>query len=180
MPGVQRGDRTLAEQLKGLEPMLAEVKGKSVLDLGCAEGLITQVCVQHGARHVYGLDNNPGFIAKADSLGLDPHRAYFVMHDLNRIDRDVEACAHADIVLALAIFHKLTDPAAMVPAWARFAWDLLVIRLPSHGADGVIRSKYRAANSVNLKQALPACGFRLEQQLPGPRGEPVQYWRREK
>ena len=129
--GVQAGDRTLAEQLTGLEPMLAEVSGRDVLDLGCAEGLIARTCLDRGARRVIGIDNNRAFIDRANSLALDPRRARFWFGDLNQgPDADDQAVCHSDIVLALAIIHKLQDPARALRQWAAFAWRLFVIRLP--------------------------------------------------
>lgn len=176
IPGVQRGDRTLEEQLRGLEPMLAEVEGKTVLDLGCAEGLIAQAVVQRGAAKVWALDCNVKSIEAAHRLGLDPHRAHFAVHNANVIGPDEEACLHSDIVLGLAIFHKLQRPDVSLAAWSRFAHDLLVIRLPG-GSKGEFLAKHSKAY-CDVGEVLPPLGFVLERTEPGPRDELVQYWRR--
>jgi SAM-dependent methyltransferase len=177
IPGVQAGDRTIEEQLLGLEPMLATVRGKSVLDLGCAEGLISRECLVSGASRVIGMDSNRGFIERANAMRLDPHVATFVVSDLNRVEQDDEACCHSDVVLMLAILHKLQDPARSLSAWAGFAHERLVIRLPI-GSDGVVAHKHGRDKRVDTRRALPRMGFRLEQVLPGPRGELVQHWLR--
>lgn len=177
IPGVQDGDRTLAEQLKGLDPLLVEVSGKTVLDLGCAEGLIAQACVARGAAFVNGLDNNPAFIERARALSLPEDKARFDLIDMNTVN-PVYTLPAADLVLGLAIFHKLADPAYALRQWSTRARDLLVIRLPHHGANGVIASKHRPDQRADINAVMPGCGFFLDGTLPGPRGEPVQYWRR--
>jgi SAM-dependent methyltransferase len=176
IPGVQDGDRALEEQLRGLEPMLAAVEDKVVLDLGCAEGLIAREVLARGARKVWGLDCNPESIAVAGKLGLDPHRAHFAVHNANDIGADEEACLHSDIVLGLAIFHKLHRPAESLMAWSRFARDLLVLRLPG-GSKGAFVAKHSKA-PCDVGAVLPQQGFYLERTLSGPRDELVQYWRR--
>jgi SAM-dependent methyltransferase len=175
--GVQQGDRTLGEQLEGLRPLLDEVKGKSVLDLGCAEGLITNAVIWRGAVRAVGLDNNTQFIEMTARTGLDPYVAQFELVDVNHCTDDMVERYASDIVLALAIFHKLKDPAAAVRAWARCAKSLLVVRLPI-GSQGAFPSKYAPARVADLRTILPACGFRLERDEAGPRGERVHYWRR--
>lgn len=176
IPGVQEGERTLEEQLLGLEPLLDQVQGKTVLDIGCAEGLISRAVVERGAVKVRGLDCNVENIEAAQRLGLDPHRAFFAVHNANEIGPDEEACLHSDIVLGLAIFHKLQRPAESLAAWSRFARELLVIRLPG-GSEGEFLAKHSKAR-CDVAEVLPPLGFILERTETGPRGELVQYWRR--
>lgn len=170
IPGVQQGERTLAEQARGLEPALAACKGKTVLDLGCAEGLIAQACLARGARLVRGYDFNAPFLDTAAALELDPARAEFFYYDLNK----PLATPPADIVLALAIVHKLRDPAAALAGFAALATERLVLRLP-RGSDGEFRAKHSQAR-CDVRVVMAEAGFRLEQTLRGPRGELVLHW----
>lgn len=176
IPGVQEGERTLEEQLLGLGPLLDEVEGMTVLDIGCAEGLITRALIERGARKVMAFDCNPDNIDAAARLGLDPHRARFAVHNANVIGPDEEACLHSDIVLGLAIFHKLRDPERMLKEWSRFAGELLVLRLPG-GSKGEFSAKHSKAR-CGVDEVLPPLGFILERTEQGPRDELVQYWRR--
>jgi SAM-dependent methyltransferase len=176
IPGVQSGDRTLDEQIKGLEPMLADVKGRSVLDLGCAEGLISQVVLAHGAARLVGLDYNAGFVARAQQLVTDA-RAKFGVHDLNAVAPHFYMSCHADVVLALAVIHKLKQPAESLKRWASLALHRFVIRLPT-GSAGEFGSKYEPKARCDTRVILPDLGFVLEHDLEGPRGERVQHWLR--
>lgn len=178
IPGVQLGDRTAEEQQLGLERAFQRMPGKSVLDLGCAEGVIAQACLRHGARRVIGMDNNAEFIRTARELLAGDSRAELIEADLNAGPDDEDRAIHrADVVLALAIFHKLKDPAVLVPEWADLARELLVVRLPI-GSTGAFPSKYRPEKACNLLQILPRHGFTLGGAEKGPRGEWVQYWDR--
>jgi 2-polyprenyl-3-methyl-5-hydroxy-6-metoxy-1,4-benzoquinol methylase len=180
IPGQQTGPRTLAEQMLGLDEALAEAKGSTVLDLGCAEGLIALEFLKAGAAHVEGFDVNRGAILAAmrqrDRLGpTDQARVRFLLRNVNEVaPTDVR---QFDIVLALAILHKLSPVSTGVEYVARAARKLVVIRLP-HGSTGELTSKWRGGGGCDLNEAMPQFGFRLDKMLPGPRGELVQYWRR--
>lgn len=131
IPGVQDGDRTIEEQMKGLGPLLAEVAGKTVIDFGCAEGLVCRELLTAGAAACEGVDSVPASIktARATTEGC----AFYVA-DLNSIDRqEIESATPKmkDIALALAILHKLQRPADMVRYLAKITRSLIVIRLPA-------------------------------------------------
>lgn len=176
IPGEQSGERTVAEQLKGVEPALSSCAGKTVLDLGCAEGMISKAFLDRGASAVLGVEWNESFFERAAAKICDP-RMLFMRRDLNEMDAAFRDRAPSDIVLALAIVHKLRDPGAALTAFAGFSRERLVIRLPL-GSDGVLRWKHGRTN-CDSREVMPRCGFRLEQVLPGPRGERVQHWIRE-
>lgn len=173
IPGVQTGDRTLEEQMLGLAPALAEASGKTVLDLGCAEGLIGREFARAGAADVLGLETLDEHIqvARRQCKGF---AVRFKQRDLN--DQKPPKVPSYDIVLALAILHKLNQPARGAEYCCRASKALIVIRLPV-GSDGVIFGKHTRVR-CDLGQAMASHGFALERVEDGPRKELVQYWRR--
>lgn len=172
--GVQDGERTLQEQMLGLDAALLEANGKTVLDLGCAEGLIAIEFAKAGASSVVGYDYNETFIdvAKKQQTETPDLPIDFYHADITKIG----FCKY-DIVLALAILHKLPDPTEFTKYCTRIAKDLIVIRLPI-GSTGYIRSKHARHMTADIPKILSANGFVRERKESGPRGEVVQYWRR--
>lgn len=183
IPGVQRGERTLEEQMLGLEPALLVSAGKSVIDFGCAEGLIGLEFVKAGALRLDGFDLRPEFLAcakqQADAGGV-ADRCQFHEYNLASLceaDRPGSPLPEhgADIVLALAIVHKLRNPGMALRHMAGFARERVVIRLPK-GSSGVIRCKFDPRKQCDTDEVMPEAGFRLDQVCDGPRGELVQHW----
>lgn len=181
IPGVQDGDRSLDEQLLGLGPALAACDRKTVYDFGCAEGLIGIEFAKLGAAKVRGCDLLPTFVAEAnrqaDLIGLGltcRFYEYDLRFFLDGLFPEFEPERY-DIVLALAIVHKLRDPGAVLARMADVAAQRLVLRLPL-GSTGEIRAKHFKGDVCDSREVMPAAGFELEQQLAGPRGELVQHW----
>jgi 2-polyprenyl-3-methyl-5-hydroxy-6-metoxy-1,4-benzoquinol methylase len=176
VPGDSKpADRTLDEQMLGVTPALAEAAGKSVLDLGCAEGLIALEFAKAGASRVLGVEMLEYHLEVARRLCTD-RPVEFICARLEEVT--AEQLGRHDIVLALAIIHKLRDVKAGLELAAGACKDLLVFRGPNYmQPDGWMRSKHWPT-AVNVNQTMEACGFRLEAAGPGPRGEPVQRWRR--
>ncbi len=182
IPGVQDGERTLAEQMLGLAPALAGCNGKTVLDLGCAEGLIGIEFAKAGAI-VRGLELQQQYVDMGNRLAAEAGVAdhcRFARHDLGDLNEPVMPASFpcpdgADIVLALAIVHKLRNPGRALRNMARLAKHRLVIRLPI-GSEGHIVCKHDARQSCDSHRVMFDAGFMLEQTQKGARGERVQHW----
>lgn len=176
IPGVQDGDRTLAEQIAALAPALAECRGKAVLDLGCAEGLISLEFSKAGASFVLGVDNKASHLEVARRVckakGLE-------FKEINLKNADPETPFTFDIVLALGIIHKLTLPDAGLRFAARSAKNLLLLRSGRGSVNGIISGKHSGV-SCDSHAILREEGFALEKAVTGPppESEQVEYWRR--
>lgn len=175
----QHGDRSVEEQLKGLAPALAACKGKTVLDLGCAEGAISREFAKAGAKTVVGIELLSDHLAVARQIcnGLP------VQLIQSELKEWIEAHAEPqqfDIVLALSIAHKLHDPGQLLTFAARSCREMLVFRGPGKQGmfwGGNLRAKF--GNVVcNVPDTLKAQGLTEGETLPSGRDERVQYWYR--
>ena len=177
VPGIRpEGDRTLDEQMMGLAPGLAECKGKTVLDLGCAEGMISREFALAGAGEVVGIEllDSHLEVARKVCAGL---RVHFVCAHLDDYIAAQGKIVQHDIVLALGIIHKIPDPVVPLRFAARSAKDLLLFRAPANATNGIVCSKY-FGRPCNVPEIMKEEGFTEERLIPGVRGEAVQYWRR--
>lgn len=171
------GDRTLDQQLMGLERLFAEVAGKMVLDVGCAEGLISIECALQGAS-VFGVEIREPAVKVAErtakTLKLHWSQATFAWADA----QDFTPSNDYDIVLLLAVLHKLRDPSVACRRLAAAAKDLVVIRLPPDYAPDIVDA--RSGGTVHrIHDVMVDCGFALEHaDYSGPFGEHVAYYRR--
>ena len=172
-PG-RSGDRTLAEQLTGLDPLFAEIEGKTVLDVGCAEGLIAMECCRRGARGVFGVEIVKAHVEVANRLREDLPCEF---QDANA--NEWKPNGRYDVVLLLAILHKLKDPSAACRRFAKVCDDLCVIRFPAISLDRQIIVDDRSGSEPHdIGTAMRRVGFRLEQATDGPRGEKTYFYRR--
>jgi SAM-dependent methyltransferase len=178
IPGVQDGDRTLEEQTMALRPAIAECAGKTILDLGCAEGLIGREFAKAGALKVTGIDGSAGHLSVAAEQCRKWKNMEFKWVDLNRDAKQL--VFSADIVLCLGIAHKLHEPGDCVRLAADSSNDLVLIRSGrGANAQGIIKSKHRET-TCDSHAIMEGRGFVLEKVVDGPaeRLEPVEYWRR--
>lgn len=174
--GIQDGDRTVEQQLLGLAPALAEVKGKLVLDLGCAEGLVAREFAIAGADHVLGCDWVRDNVMVGREL-VRGHPVTLLEADLNEQEAlNWITGIEADVVLMLAVLHKLREPGVLVRTVARKQPELVVVRLPPATAPVIVdaRSQNRPCNvQVNFEQY----GYSLERVERGHLDEWTGYFR---
>lgn len=176
VPGVQDGDRTLEEQMLGLGPAFSVMTGKTVADLGCAEGLIAiEALLGWGAATVHGFENSMPLVRSAREYAEGLASIAFIRHDLNN-GWPPDALESYDVTLALAIIHKLVLPSDCLRQFAQRTRERIVLRLPI-GSKGAFRAKHGLPpEHCDTRVVLQSCGFALEQELPGPRGELVHHW----
>lgn len=153
--GDRAGDRTLEQQLLGLTPLLQSAEDKTILDVGCAEGLISLALADAGARFVHGIEMRADFVDVANSL-RGPRPVKFTHADAN----EYKPQRRYDIVIMLAVLHKLRDPTEACIRFADAAIHSCVIRLPPERAPIIIDN--RSGNRPHdIKYAMKRAGFEL-------------------
>lgn len=166
VPG-KPGHRTVEQQLTGLEPLWRELKNCKVLDVGAAEGYISLRAVEAGAELVDGIEIRASAVARCKAMGLSVLQA-----DANTWEPPIKY----DVVLLLAVLHKLRHPYATFRRYLAACDDLCVVRL--RHSDWPILKDARSGNvPVNLESAAKVSGFRLQQVTKGPRanGQPAEF-----
>ena len=174
--GVQHGDRTLQEQLRGLGAI--DFAGKTVLDLGCAEGLIAYYALSQGAAAAHGVEIVPGRIDEArrqcERWG---DRAQFWHMDLVNFGANAHQFRqHYDVVLMLAILHKLRLPFGLLYAMHELTPEWCVVRLPKD-CDGLIIDDRSKRVPYDVPNWFDRNGYDLEQVQRGHLDEWTGYFR---
>lgn len=182
IPGVQTGDRTVEEQLLGLEPALEACVGKRVLDLGSAEGLISRAFARAGAARVVGIELVFDHLRVARRICHDAPAVSFIQASLQEWIQTHPDPERFDIVLALGVAHKLHDPGQLIDFAARSATELLAFRGPGKDKmywDGWLESKHTRTR-CHVPTILTGHCFQERETHDSAHGERVQYWARAK
>lgn len=133
IPGVQHGDRTVEQQLQGLETVETAFRGRHVLDIGCGEGLIGRHCVDAwGATLVHGVTYPQYELDEARRQCAGRPMRFFradLRFELPDLGARLERRYH--VVLMLSVLHKMREPLQLLEWAAKRATELVVIRLPA-------------------------------------------------
>lgn len=172
LPGLRDGDRTLESQIAGLDFGIALV-GKTVLELGAAEGLMSRWFIEHcAAASVHGIEIVPGHVELGRKIAGKQVKLEVANCDTWRPKRAY------DVSVALALLHKLQDPLACLGAMAGATKEMVVIRLPSACAPWVITDARTNFKPWDVDHCMRANGFELVDSTMGPFDEPTGFWRR--
>ncbi len=174
----QTGDRSLEEQIEALKPAIASCSGKTLLDLGCAEGLIAREFIRAGAKSALCIDAVEDHlkVARKECEGL-PMK--FMQVDLGTIAGKMTF--PADIVLCLGIAHKVKSPETVIRLAANSARKMVLMRSGlAADENGIIRAKHFKKSFCDSHAVLKECGFKLDKTVmgPEPHNETVEYWLR--
>jgi predicted rRNA methylase YqxC with S4 and FtsJ domains len=177
LPG-QKGDRTVDEQTTGLLPLFDVVWGKSVLDLGAAEGMIGAKCLEHGAMSVHGIEISKLAVNFGTSL-LHGRNIKLHRHDLNDIAGLRALLAEIgtyDVCLMLAILHKLKRPIDLVDAVIEHHRpEIIVLRMPP-GTPGYVKDSRSGNQIFDINARLRKHDFTLQGVKTGHFDEWVGYY----
>ena len=145
IPDVQEGMFPLDRQIRGLDIVRQAAPGATVLDLGCAEGLISLEMAKAGARLVHGVDLVGDRLMVAENLFATqfPEQArQFFEWDLTRFEnlflevtpdatrKGGSLATRYDIVLCLAVAQKLSTPGRFLRMASALCSDIMAVRLP--------------------------------------------------
>lgn len=101
---------------------LAGLAGKSVIDVGCGGGILSEAMARRGAR-VTGIDLAESSLAVARmhmlEIGSDPFELEIDYRAISAEALADEAPGSADIVTCMELLEHVPDPAALVAACAR-------------------------------------------------------------
>lgn len=164
------GKWPLADRLKDLETVFAACRGATVLDLGCAEGVIARRCLERGAKLVHGLDLELGRVHAASRLcAAWPESHLFIEANLDDWQAIRDAArrvllARYDIVLYLGIQHHLATPGrlATLDDAIAMAGRLFAVRTtPEVYREDAIERRLQAAGFTELRldKAAQRAGF---------------------
>lgn len=150
----------------------------TVLDLGCAEGLIGKQAIEtHGADLVHGVELLPERVEQARRHCAGFFNAEFHAVDLNNTEAlaDLPLLIRYDVVLLLAILHKLKNPERALRWAAARCGKVLVYRAPRSAC---AFQDARSGNELVDPSQILQREFELVSQAMGPRNEWTGIWRR--
>lgn len=161
------GDRTLDQQLTSLDWALERVSGRTVLDVGCAEGLISIEMAKRGATAVHGVEIIGGHIDVARELAGDLPITFEVADCNSWTPRRAY-----DVVLLLSILHKFKNPSERAAVFAECCSEFIVFRTPPKAAPNIV--DWRSNNERHeIGRVFLEAGFRL---VRGKHDGPFNEW----
>ena len=154
------GKWPLDSRLEGIAGVLEVCAGKTILDLGCAEGLIAQKFLENGAASVHGFEYDETRVRESLHRCSNFPQAIFRVADLSDWPRFAEKntdilLERYDIVLYLGLHHHISREkrGALLNAALSLTDKCLVIRTPNALWD-----------QDNLEENIHGQGFNVERQ----------------
>jgi 2-polyprenyl-3-methyl-5-hydroxy-6-metoxy-1,4-benzoquinol methylase len=128
--GLQTGEHKLEKRLHGLRMLASHAENATILDLGCAEGLISSWLYDQGpACLVHGVEQHPPYLKTAREMHVGDRAFRFWQHDLNN-GLPGGLMRSYDIVLCLCLAQKLRHPLEFLTVAACMCNRFFALHLP--------------------------------------------------
>jgi 2-polyprenyl-3-methyl-5-hydroxy-6-metoxy-1,4-benzoquinol methylase len=131
------GKWPVSQRLRDLDPVLEDCAGRTVLDLGAAEGIVARQFLTRSAKLVHGFEMDPRRVDTARQICAQWEGTAFRDADVSHWDRFVEENGDLllqsyDIVLYLGLHQHLARlrRAKVIRSAARLATRYFVLRMP--------------------------------------------------
>lgn len=143
-----------------LGPLLdqLDLRGKTILDVGCGDGYYAIECAKRGAQYVLGTDLDPLRIKRC-------HLAKDLFHlsniDFRVVDLYQQETRRFDIVLALGLLHRVPDLEDCLSRISRMA-DILILEFKTLDGDAptmIHGGGQTKSNEYNKLQFIPTLRF---------------------
>lgn len=95
------------------------ISGKTILDVGCGGGILTESMAKHGAAHATGIDMAEKSLKTAKLHALDQGVANIDYRCIRVEDLAAEAPHSFDVVTCMEMMEHVPDPAAIIAACAQ-------------------------------------------------------------
>jgi len=158
--GLQTGEHKLEGRLNGLRMLADHAKDATILDLGCAEGLIGSWLYDQGpALLVDGVDQYPAYLKTARALHAnDSHFRFFGCNLNEDFDNLLWSLLPSyDIVLCLCLAHKFQHPREFLLKAARLCNRFFALHLP----DDIINDARSGRRNIDpTKEVFEPLGFK--------------------
>jgi tRNA (mo5U34)-methyltransferase len=130
------GDYPAVKWQRFADAMPADLRGKSVLDIGCNAGFYAIEMKRRGADRVVGMDYDATYLAQArfaaEATGVDIELRQLSVYDVAKLGEKF------DLVLFMGVFYHLRHPLlALDLIHEHVAKDLLVFQSLQRGSDKV-------------------------------------------
>ncbi len=125
-PGHFLGDYPAVKWSRFADAVPRDLRGKTVLDIGCNAGFYSIEMKRRGAARVLGIDSDEGYLAQArfasDVLGADIELRCMSVYDVGRLRE------RFDVVLFLGVLYHLRHPLLALDLLSEVTGELLVFQ----------------------------------------------------
>jgi len=123
-------NRVIARYRMFIQPNVAEIAGKRVLDLGSYDGRWAFAALANGASEVVGIEQRKDFIDRSSHFIKEGmrERVRFIQDDLfDALAELRESGEHFDVILCLGVFYEIADHRRLMKLMAALEPKLIIV-----------------------------------------------------
>lgn len=113
--------------------VMGNLKGKSVLDVGCGSGVYSVQCAVNGAKWVKGIDFSSPMLAIAEKRARSQQVTNACEFELKDF-LQMEAAEPFDFSIAMGVFDYVTDPLTFLKKLKSVTKNKVIASFPGHSA----------------------------------------------